>query len=48
MYKTVVNSYEVIIKKFFYIGNIPFCTVYVPELDLTDGVPQSLIDIIDI
>ncbi len=46
MYKTVINSYEVIIRTYGIYNNTPICKVYVPELDIYDTVPQSLIEII--
>lgn len=46
MYKTVINSYEVIIRHYGIYNNMPFCTVYVPDLDVYDKVPQSIIEII--
>lgn len=48
MYKTVINSYEVIIRNYGVYNNAPICTVYVPELDLYDTVPQSMIEIIPV
>jgi hypothetical protein len=48
MYKTVINSYEVIIRNYGLHNNTPICTVYVPELDIYDTVPQSIIEIIPV
>lgn len=48
MYKTVIGSYEVVIRNYGLHNSNPICTVYVPELGIYDTVPQSMIEIIPV
>lgn len=46
MYRTVINSYDVIIRNYDLRNNVPVCTIFVPALEIYETVPQSLIEII--
>lgn len=47
MYTTKINHYEVTILYYFLsYNNTPACRVYVPDLDIIDEVPQSIIEIV--